>query len=295
MIRPFRAALALLILIAAPAAAQTAPQAAVEALLAADRAFAAAAANAPSALDGIAPMLDAEVSAPIGGSVVTGRDAVLAAFRANPAFREGHATWAPIRGGISADGTQGFTFGYLSITAGDPARRNRKYLAYWIRRSDGWRAIAYRQIPRAPGEVSNDMLPPSLPGFTAAPVADPAVIAAHEQSVATAERAFSDRAQVVGLRTAFRENGREDAMNMYEGATFRVGLDAITAGFPENETTATIHWSTTRAIAASSGDLGVSIGMIRPHVRRDGQPEGAPFFTIWRRDAPDQPWRYIAE
>lgn len=295
MIRPFRAALALLLLIAAPAAAQT-PQAALDALLAADRAFSAAAAQAPSVVDGLAPMLDAEVSVPIpGAGIVTGRDAVLAAYRANPAFREGHATWTPIRGGISADGTQGFTYGYLSITSGDPARRDRKYLAYWVRRPEGWRAVAYRQIPRAPGAVSSEMLPPSLPGFTAAPAADPAVIAGHERSVAAAERAFSDRAQIVGLRTAFRENGREDAMNMYEGATFRVGLDAITAGFPEGETTSQIAWSTDRAVAASSGDLGVSIGMIRPHVRQEGQPEGFPFFTIWRRDAPDQPWRYIAE
>ena len=26
-----------------------------------------------------------------------------------------------------------------------------------------------------------------------------------------------------------------------------------------------------------------------------GQPASIPFFTVWKRDAPNQPWRYIAE
>ena len=59
--------------------------------------------------------------------------------------------WAPIRAGVSADGLQGFTFGYLSLDAGDPARRERKYLSYWVRRAEGWRVVAYRQGPGAPG------------------------------------------------------------------------------------------------------------------------------------------------
>ena len=202
----------------------------------------------------------------------------------------------PVRGGISADGTQGFTYGYLTLSGGDPARRNRKYLAYWVRRPEGWRVAAYRQLPRPAGEVPLDLLPASLPGFAAAPSDDPAAIAAHQASLAAAEKAFSDRAQQVGLRAAFREYGREDAMNMYEGAAFRVGLDAITAGFPEGQTTSPLNWSTDRAIAASSGDLGVSIGTIRSNAAvPEGQPSSFPFFTIWRRDRPDAPWRYVAE
>lgn len=279
--------------LASPAFAQTG----VDDLLAADRAFSAAAANAPTIADGLAPMLDAEAVMPVPGSgFAIGRDAVVAAFRASPPFAEGHASWTPIRGGISADGTQGFTFGYLSLSAGEPARRNRKYLAYWIRRPEGWRVAAYRQIPRAAGEVSTDMLAPSLPTFSATPSVDPAVIAAQQASLAAAEHAFSDRAQMVGLRAAFREYGREDAMNMYEGASFKIGLDAITAGFPADQTSSPVSWGTERSVVASSGDLGVSIGTIRTNAPgADGRPGEFPFFTVWRRDAPDQPWRYIAE
>jgi ketosteroid isomerase-like protein len=242
-------------------------------------------------------MFDAEAVMPVPGSgFAIGRDAVIAAFRTSPAFAEGHASWAPIRGGISADGTQGFTYGYLSVSAGDPARRERKYLAYWVRRPEGWRVAAYRQIPRAAGEVSADMLAPSLPGFSAPPSTDPATIAAAQASLAAAESAFSDRAQNVGLRAAFREYGREDAMNMYEGAAFRVGLDAITAGFPADQSTSPVAWATERSFVASSGDLGVSIGTIRTNApAADGRANTFPFFTIWRRDTPDGPWRYIAE
>ncbi|HEV2817843.1 MAG TPA: DUF4440 domain-containing protein [Allosphingosinicella sp.] len=293
MLRLLLIALALL---AVPARAEDA-RARVEALLAADRAFAAAAAHAGSAADGLAPMFDAEAVMPLPGrGHVVGRDAIIEALRASPAFRDGTASWAPVRGGISADGSHGFTFGFLTLTGGDPARRNRKYLAYWIRRPEGWRVAAWRQLPRPPGEVSTALLAPSLPGFAARPSRDPRRLAAHRRSLAAAEQAFSDRAQQVGLRAAFREFGRADAMNMYEGAGFAIGLDAITGNFPAGETTSPVRWSTEHSFVAASGDLGVSIGTI--HANRpaaDGRADAFPFFTIWRRERPGAPWRYIAE
>ena len=295
MFRFLLAALAAFVL-ATPALAQPG-QAAVDELLAADRAFSAAAARAVSAADGLAPMFDAEVAMPMPGrGLISGRDAVVALFRDSPSFREGVVAWAPIRGGISADGTHGFSYGYLSLTAGDPARRNRKYLAYWVRRPEGWRVAAYRQQLRGPGEVSTAMLPPSLPVAEAAPSDDAAAAEAHRLSLAAAEAAFSARAQAVGLRAAFREYGRPDAMNMGGPGAIAIGLDAITAGFPEGETTSPLHWGTDRALVASSGDLGVSIGTIYANGPvPEGQPASVPFFTVWRRDGADAPWRYIAE
>jgi hypothetical protein len=139
------------------------------------------------------------------------------------------------------------------------------------------------------------MIPPSLPAFVAEPKNDPELIASHNRSVAAAEKAFSDRAQVVGLRKAFGEFGRPDAMNMYAGAGFAYGLDAVVANFKE-EGPASIHWGTERSFVASSGDLGVSIGMIRPNAPpKAGEPDGFPFFTVWKRDKPGAPWKYIAE
>ena len=288
-----RTCLAAFALMAASPTAKSPLETGLQELLAADRAFSVAADKASDAASGLAPMFDTEVVMPVPGEGhVIGRNAVVAAFRDNPAFKRGRLRWSPVRGGISADGTQGFTFGYLTLSGGDPAKRERKYLAYWIRRPEGWRVAAYRQIVRPAGEVSLTMLPPSLPGFTAPPTNEPSLIASHQKSLAAAEQSFSDHAQKVGLRTAFREFGRQDAMNMYEGASFNVGLDAITANFKEGEP-AKIHWSTERSFVAPSGDLGVSIGTIRSNDPKDS--DSFPFFTVWRRDSPTAPWRYIAE
>ena len=290
MLRTF---LLVLMLLATPATANPADlQVAVNELLKTDLTFAVEASRAADPVTGISAMLDKDVVMPSPKGHAVGREAVVELFRANPSYKEGVVSWSPIRGGISADGTQGFTYGFLSVSGGDPARRDRKYLAYWIKRPEGWRVVAYRQQVRQPGEVTKAMLPPSLPEAAVEPVADPSVIAVNQAGIAAAEKSFSDHAQKVGLRTAFRDFGREDAMNMYGGAGFAVGLDAIAAGFKEGEPT-TIHWSTERSVAASSGDLGVSIGTIRSN--DPAKAEAFPFFTVWRRDGPDKPWRYIAE
>ena len=290
----FRALLLALLFIAAPAHAQS-QQAALDALLAADRAFAAGAATLDP-VAGITAMLDEEAVMPQPGKgILSGRAAVSEAFSASPAFKGGHVSWAPVRGGISADGTQGFTYGFLTVGAGEPTKRDRKYLSYWIKRPAGWRVIAYRQLPRDLGEVSTSLMEPALPAFTASPLANPAIVAGHQESIAAAEKSFSDHAQNVGLKAAFRDFGREDAMNMWGGAGFRVGLDAIATGFKEETGPATIHWSTEKSFVASSGDLGVSIGTIRANAPKAGEPDGFPFFTVWKRDGPNAPWKYIAE
>jgi hypothetical protein len=287
------AALALLLI--APAARARSAQANAESLLAADRAFAAAAASAATPADAVAAMFDAEVAMPGGPTLTIGRDAVLAVFRAAPAWQSGNVTWHPVRGGVSADGTQGVTWGYLTVTAGDPARRERKYLAYWIRRAEGWRVAAYRQIPLQPGGTPTEAQPPLLATFSAAPA--PNAVAGHQASLAAAEQAFSDRAQVIGLAAAFREFGRPDAVNLGAGtAAFVTGADAISREVDNGEPTSTLHWSTTRALAASSGDLGVSMGVIHRNTpATDGRPDSFSFFTVWRRDTPSGPWRYLAE
>ena len=283
-----RLLLLLAALIATPAAAQNAT---LDSLLSADRAFAAQAANAADPVAGLAPMFDSEVWMAVAGRPHLGREAVLAALRASPAYPAGGLTWMATRAGVSADGTQGFTFGYLSLAGGDAARRERKYLAYWVRRPEGWRVVAYRQVIRQPGEVSRELRPPSLPGRRVR-----GTVAAHQASLAAAEQAFSDRAQQVGLRRAFAEFGREDAMNMGSPGDFTYGAAAISQIVDQGEPVSPVRWSTTRSFAAASGDLGVSIGTIqRNGTVPDGQPESFPFFTVWRRDGAGQPWRYIAE
>jgi hypothetical protein len=52
-----------------------------------------------------------------------------------------------------------------------------------------------------------------------------------------------------------------------------------------------------RVVVSDMSDLGLSVGFIRHNAKSDDGSERPPipFFTVWRRAAPDQPWRYIAE
>jgi ketosteroid isomerase-like protein len=284
----------IVIVAAAPAAAQQTPEAALKELQATEQSLSGAAARMSPA-GGIASMLADDVVLMTRAGPVKGRTQAAASLAANPANKGNHASWRPIRGGVSADGQHGFTQGYLDVDGGDPATAHRRYLAYWVRGSDGWRVAAFKQVIRAAGEADQPAQPAALPTRKVAP--DAAKTAAHKASLIAAEKAFSDRSQVVGLAQAFQENGRPDAIHLFGPKGFAIGLEAIGENFSSQPGgPATIHWGADDAIVASSGDLGVTIGVIRPNGEpTEGQPAESPFFTIWMRDDPSQPWRYIAE
>lgn len=290
------AALLLSLAAAAIGARQASPRAALDDLLIADVAFAAAATtrDLPTALGA---MFAPDVVLPVPGlGFANSRDEALAALRRDSLNASSKVIWSPVRGGISADGRQGFTFGYITTIRADGTRIPGKYLAYWVKRPEGWRVAAYKRGRRPEGDVSLAMLEPSLPAALVAPMNDAATLERHRTSLVTAEKAFSDEAQSIGLGPAFTKYGRADAMNLGGPAdtTFVIGNARIGAavGGPAGAKPARINWSSERVIVASSGDLGVSIGFIR---RNGASEQGAPFFTIWRRADARSPWRYIAE
>src|SRR5690606_38668735 len=157
-------------------------------------------------------------------------EAAAASLAANPTLAGRHARWRPIRAGVSADGTQGFTYGYVQVEGAPPERAHARYLAYWVRRPEGWRIAAYRQVPQQAGAAARDQLPPVLPDRIVTP--EPGHIAARQQSLAAAEQAFSDLAQHIGLAAAFTENGTAQSMNMGSPAGFVIGNAAIGRLFP---------------------------------------------------------------
>jgi ketosteroid isomerase-like protein len=274
--------------------AARAQQQEVNELLAADRAYAAAAART-DLIGGLSAMFADDVEMINGPtrSHVWGKDKVIDALRAIPANAHAKVEWTPIRAGISADGTQGFTFGYMTIRDSVGVASPLKYLAYWVRQSSGWRVAAYKRSRRPAGDVSMEMMAPSLPDAMLAPVSDSSVIEKHRQSLAAAEHAFSDESAVIGLGPAFAKYGRDDAMNMGSKPDFTIGAKAISESVetPPITIPSPLTWKSDQVIVASSGDLGVSIGTIR---RRADPSMSIPFFTIWRRDA-DGRWKYIAE
>ena len=283
--------------LASPAVARKATaQSIADELAATDRAFSASGAKANVA-DSIASMMapDAVMPAP-NRDFAVGKDAIVAAIKANPANASATAEWAPVRVGVSADGTHGFTYGFMTMhDAGKPDRR-AKYLSYWVKRPEGWRVALYKRAGSPVGNVSTAMRSPALPAQLASPSS--AGLQAKAAALQAVEKSFSDRAQKIGLGPAFVEFGSADAMNMGGSADFTFGNDKIgediRAG-SEGATGSPLYWSADRgALVASSGDLGVTWGFIRQHGAREGEP-GIPFFTVWRKASPDAPWRYVAE
>ncbi len=290
-----RTLVALLVATAGPLAAQ---QKEVDALIAADRAYSAASART-DLISGITAMFSRNVIMPAPGATPKFTEGITAAtetLRANPANAQSKVEWTPIRGGISADGQHGFTFGYMSIRRSDGTEAAAKYLSYWVKEDGEWKVAVYKRAGRPAGEVSLALMAPSLPAKLVAPVRDSGIISSIATSLAAAEKAFSDEAAIIGLGPAFEKYGRADAMNMGRDASFTFGNVAIGKGVggPTPTEPSPLDWGADyRTIVASSGDLGVSIGFIRN--KADPAAPAFPFFTIWRRETPTAPWRYIAE
>lgn len=274
------------------------PLAAVDELLTADVSFAAASATR-DLVSGLGAMFADDVMMPVPGrGFAEGKAVAMDALRQDSLNARSRAVWSPVRGGVSADGRHGFTYGYMTVSRPDGARVPFKYLAYWVKGDGGWRVAAYRRARRAAGEVSMAMMSPSLPSGLQPVTTDVAVLEAHRESLAQAERAFSLEAQRIGLGAAFVKHGSADAMNLGgpASAAFVVGNEAIgkLVGGEKPGEPATINWSSEKVIVASSGDLGVSIGYIRQNAAGDAGV-GLPFITVWRRAGVDAKWRYIAE
>ena len=271
------------------------PQQALKELLDADRAFSTQGAGL-LVIESIPRMFAADVIVPAPGNrFADGRDNAIEAMRANPDNLTAKATWAPVRGGISADGQHGFTFGFMTLTRADGSTLPLKYLAYWIKGKDGWRVAAYKRRQRAAGDVSTAPMAPSLPARIVPKTTQASADVV--ESLKRAEAEFSATAQKIGIGEAFTQFGHADAMNMGgpDAAGFVIGSPEIgrSVGAGSAPGTSPVVWGADRAIVSPAGDLGITFGMIRSKEKPDAP--GNPFFTIWRRADPSQPWKYIAE
>jgi ketosteroid isomerase-like protein len=289
-------------LTAAPqrADAPVSPAAAADALLAADRAFSSAAASG-DAVTGLTAMFAPGVIMPGPPGVLhRGLAAVTASLRANPDTTTGQVEWTPIRVGLSADGEHGFTFGFMTLQRPDGTRLPLKYMSYWVKGETGWRVAGYKRARRPEGDAATALMAPLLPARLMPASRDAARLEQLRQGLRDAERAFSNEAQQAGLGPAFVTWGSQAAVNMGGpgNASYVVGNTAIGALVGgDRPGPSPVEWSTDVALVASSGDLGISFGYIRPNRPPPaGAPaQGSPFFTIWHRPRPDGPWRYIAE
>jgi hypothetical protein len=271
------------------------PRRAVDELLAVDRDYARRA-KSLNVVDALSGMFADDVVLSAYGSFHPGRDSAVARLRAVPENLTTRIEWAPIRGGISGDGQHGFTYGFMTLLRPDSSKVPLKYLAYWVRKPDGWKVAVYRRAPRAEGQVSTAIREPSLPDRAVPVSRDATVLKRHARELGDAERDFSTLGGRIGLGPAFTQNAAPDAMNMGGGqnADFLFGPEAIGAGVGAGETgPSTLTWGPDTVLVASSGDLGVTIGHILPKVEPGEPQRRIPFFTVWKKVGGS--WKFVAE
>ena len=92
-----------------------------------------------------------------------------------------------------------------------------------------------------------------------------------------------------------RDRGTEESLNVgsvNEGRFTRgaIAIARAVAGGQALDAPSTIVWSADTALVASSGDLGIPFGVIRPKGVPACQPARVTsFLTIWRRASPTAP------
>jgi ketosteroid isomerase-like protein len=276
----------------APAVARPAPaataQAAYQALLAADRGWSDKA-GGNDLVTAITAMMDAQAVMVSGGAteIVRGPEAIRVRLAAKPENLTSAVDWTPVGGGISADGTHGFTYGTMTVRQKDVAPQPLKYLAYWVKRPDGWRVAAYKRL----GMRAAAALTPAGPilGWGAKRGDDAGA------TLKASEGAFSDEAQKIGLRAAFQKWGRAESVNLGSPDGLAVGAQAIGELVGPPEPVSAVTWGADEVLVAPSGDMGLSYGLLHLNQPQPGGPATIPFFTIWARPAPGDPWRYVAE
>lgn len=260
----------------------------LDALLAADRAHAVAAKD-KNLVAGLSAIFDAEAVMVSGGAtdLIRGAEAIRARLEARPENLTAKAEWEPVSGGVSADGSHGYTYGSFTLRPESGAPVAQKYLAYWVKRPQGWRVFAYKRIGRREATPLNTA--PAVIGT------GPARRDAPARSLAASEKAFSDEAQRIGLRAAFTKWGRAESVNIGAADAVAVGAEAIGAGVAGPEPGSPVTWAADQLLVAPSGDMGVTYGLLHLNTPATGQPATIPFFTVWARPKPSDPWRYVAE
>jgi len=272
-------------------ATPSSPTAAVRELLDVDRQYSKDG-EGDNIADAIGAMMASDSLMPTPqGNFAKGKDEIIASLKANPTNANATAEWAPVRGGISADGLQGFTYGFMTIHIPNQPDRRAKYLTYWTKNPEGWRARGYKRTASPPGDVSTALRSPAVPAHMLPERPSPQLVDKYRDSLAAREKAFSDRAHDVGLQQAFLEFGSADAMNAGGGSDFIYGNVAISQGVPPDVPSPVIWGPDEGVTVSSTGDLGVTFGFIRP----TDQLGAFPFFTVWRRAKQNDTWLYVAE
>jgi len=246
------------------------------------------------AIEGFVPNLTQDVAyLHPDQEIITGREATRAFLKTiYPQPRAVRTMLHRVAGQASADGSLGYTFGWLEeITAPKNAPAVTKYgrfIAMWKKRDDGWRVQAFLRLassaPLAP--VPADAL--IVDG--AAAVVKPGLPAAQRLEIATADSRFADLSIDQGYTVAFTSYDMPESVIVTGGSFFwnHAGVEVAWSGWTPAEQ---LSWYPLRTEAAGSGDLGWSIG--HGTYRSSAPPSYSKYLTVWVRT--DAGWRFLMD
>lgn len=225
--------------------------------------------------------------------VALGRARALATLQGLSSATQRTMTWYPVRSDVSADATQGYTYGYGTRTApgaAGPVTTSLQYIAYWVKDDGGrWRVRAWTfntAVPPLPTTAPAGCETPTR--ATAPRPASPSALVATQQILA-ADSGFAAQADAQGAEPAFRAWAAKDAAAVGGGAQIVCGPAAAAALFAGPP--GALTWAPQLGGAAASGDLGFTVGLARV--------AGAPatytkYLTVWQRQG-DGTWRFVAD
>jgi ketosteroid isomerase-like protein len=203
-----------------------------------------------------------------------------------------------IAGDTSADGTLGYTFGWLdelktpkNSTVVDLSYG--RYVAVWRRRDRDWELEAFLRISstaQPPAPPADALILDGEPGERVRDHAD-----AHALAASIADARFADHSLAKGYSEAFDAYAADAAIFVSTSNIYwnRAGVNLAFSGWTPDQS---LRWHPLRAGAAASGDLAWTVGHGNFWFGLGSGAEGAApskYLTLWLRTADG--WRFLLD
>lgn len=225
---------------------------------------------------------------------IRGPAAVRGRLTSDTVYSGPRASWTVLHHGVSADGRDGFTYGYFDVVKQNGDSLPGRYHAYWRRDAHGqWRILAFSRGPRQPGPLTTEVpefVRRSGEDIRVAPMRDSSEAL---QQVFATERTFAESV-AVDVGRAFQYFAAPYGGKFKGPSEFvfgRAGIATIFTGAPPGAGPA---WEPEHGTVAASNDLAFTTGPAWS--RKAPRPAVIPgkYFTIWKRQ-PDGTWRYVID
>jgi ketosteroid isomerase-like protein len=228
-----------------------------------------------------------------GPAIAPGPESVLKFLEMDSLNAQSSMRWTTLRLDVSADGRDGFSYGYFDVIRANGDSQPGRYHAYWRRSARGrWELLAFTRGKRTAGPLNAALHPDVARVRSDSPPPAYDTTASIAELRAT-EAAFSTMAGT-SLTHAFSRFAAPDAAKFGGQSTFVFGPESIGELFSDVRTGAGPVWRPEVVSVAASNDLGFTFGPAWSRNASDPPANSGRYFTIWRRQ-PDGQWKFVVD